>query len=307
MSSPILPKSINVNNFKYSEVKILASGAKSVYINYGTGKLRIQTPVMFLPYGVNEGGFEDKNAKVDIKKNGDKKADKKYDLTLSFKGHEENPKIDAFLSKLREIENKIIDDAFEYRQSWFKDDFDDNKAFVARLFSPIIKIDKDKNTGKVVGKYPPTIRFKLPYDNENDRFSFNSFNMNGETINLLDIITKLKSGKAQLIVELNSIWFAGGKFGCTWKLITGKFQRSINNDISFIEDSDTEKVKDDEDEENDKDDEEEIKEIVSNLNDTTIDNSDDDAIIDDNHDKSQEQVEKVPAVEKKKGRGATKK
>jgi hypothetical protein len=307
MSSPILPKSINVNNFKYSEVKILASGAKSVYINYGTGKLRIQTPVMFLPYGVNEGGFEDKNAKVDIKKNGDKKADKKYDLTLSFKGQEENPKIEAFLSKLREIENKIIDDAFEYRQSWFKDDFDDNKAFVARLFSPIIKIDKDKNTGKVVGKYPPTIRFKLPYDNENDRFSFNSFNMNGETINLLDIITKLKSGKAQLIVELNSIWFAGGKFGCTWKLITGKFQRSINNDISFIEDSDTEKVKDDEEDESDKDNEEEIKEIVSNLNDTTIDNSDDEAIIDDSNDKSQEQVEKVPAVEKKKGRGATKK
>lgn len=307
MSSPILPKSINVNNFKYSEVKILASGAKSVYINYGTGKLRIQTPVMFLPYGVNEGGFEDKNAKVDIKKNGDKKADKKYDLTLSFKGHEENPKIEAFLSKLREIENKIIDDAFEYRQSWFKDDFDDNKAFVARLFSPIIKIDKDKNTGKVVGKYPPTIRFKLPYDNENDRFSFNSFNMNGETINLLDIITKLKSGKAQLIVELNSIWFAGGKFGCTWKLITGKFQRSINNDISFIEDSDTEKVKDEDEEESDKDNEEEIKEIVSNLNDTTIDNSDDEAIIDDSNDKSQEQVEKVPAVEKKKGRGATKK
>jgi len=308
MSSPILPKSINVNNFKYSEVKILASGAKSVYINYGTGKLRIQTPVMFLPYGVNEGGFEDKNAKVDIKKNGDKKADKKYDLTLSFKGHEENPKIEAFLSKLRDIENKIIDDAFEYRQSWFKDDFDDNKAFVARLFSPIIKIDKDKNTGKVVGKYPPTIRFKLPYDNENDRFSFNSFNMNGETINLLDIITKLKSGKAQLIVELNSIWFAGGKFGCTWKLITGKFQRSINNDISFIEDSDTEKVKDeDEEDESDKDNEEEIKEIVSNLNDTTIDNSDDEAIIDDSNDKSQEQVEKVPAVEKKKGRGATKK
>jgi hypothetical protein len=308
MSSPILPKSINVNNFKYSEVKILASGAKSVYINYGTGKLRIQTPVMFLPYGVNEGGFEDKNAKVDIKKNGDKKADKKYDLTLSFKGHEENPKIEAFLSKLKDIENKIIDDAFEYRQSWFKDDFDDNKAFVARLFSPIIKIDKDKNTGKVVGKYPPTIRFKLPYDNENDRFSFNSFNMNGETINLLDIITKLKSGKAQLIVELNSIWFAGGKFGCTWKLITGKFQRSINNDISFIEDSDTEKVKDDDEEdESDKDNEEEIKEIVSNLNDTTIDNSDDEAIIDDNNYKSQEQVEKVPAVEKKKGRGATKK
>jgi hypothetical protein len=66
MSLPIIPKNINVANFKYSEPKILTSGAKSVYINYGTGKLKIQTPLMYLPYGVSEGGFEDKNAKVDI-------------------------------------------------------------------------------------------------------------------------------------------------------------------------------------------------------------------------------------------------
>jgi len=298
MSSPILPKNVNVSNFKYSEVKTLASGAKSVYINYGTGKLRMQTPVMFLPYGVNEGGFEDKNAKVDV----NKKADKKFDITLSFKGHEENPKIEAFLNKLKEVETKIIDDAFQYRQSWFKDDFDDNKAFVARLFSPIIKVDKDKNTGKVVGKYPPTIRFKLPYDNENERFSFNSFNMNGETINLLDIITKLKSGKAQLIVELNSIWFAGGKFGCTWKLITGKFQRSISNDINFIEDSDTENVKEEEEEEED----DELKEIADSLNETKVSNSDDEEYSEPVA-KDEEQTSVQAPVEKKKaGRGAKK-
>jgi hypothetical protein len=65
-SSPLLPKQINVDNFRYSEVKTLTSGAKSVYINYGTGKLRIQTPVMYLPYGVTEGGFEDKNARLNI-------------------------------------------------------------------------------------------------------------------------------------------------------------------------------------------------------------------------------------------------
>jgi hypothetical protein len=269
MSSPILPKSVNVNNIKYSEVKVLKSGAKTVYINYTTGKLRVQTPVMYLPYGVNEGGYEDKNAKLDPAKV--EKKDKKFDINLSFKGHEENSKISEFLNKLKEIETKLVDDAYEYRQAWFKDDFDNNKAILARLFSPIIKVDKDKATGKVVGKYPPTIRFKLPYDNENDKFNFNSYNMNGEAIDLIDIITKLKGGKAQLIVELNSIWFAGGKFGCTWKLITGKFQRSITNDISFIEDSDTEKVKEEDEEE---DEEKEVKDVIDNLNETKIANSD---------------------------------
>jgi hypothetical protein len=297
MSSPILPSNINVSNFRYSEVKILTSGAKSVYINYGTGKLRIQTPVMFLPYGVSEGGFEDKNAKVDVKKM--EKKDKKYDLTLSFKGHEENTKISAFLSKLKDIETKVIDDAFENREPWFKDDYDGNKAFVARMFSPIVKIDKDKNTGKVVGKYPPTIRFKMPYDNENDKFNFQSYNMNGEEINLVDMITKLKGGKAQLIVELNSIWFAGGRFGCTWKMITGKFQRSVRNDISFIEDSDTEKIKDDEEEE-----EEEMESLNQGVVSTKIENSDDEynEPVEDVSNEEKTEVIQAPVDKKKGGR-----
>ena len=294
MSTPILPKNINTAHFKYSEVKTLTSGAKSVYINYATGKLRIQTPVMYLPYGVNEGGFEDKNAKVDPKK-GEKK-EKKFDLTLSFKGHESNPKVEAFLTKLKEIEAKIIDDAFENREPWFKDDYDGQKIIVTKMFSPIIKIDKDKNTGKPVGKYPPTIRFKLPYDNENDRFNFSSYNMNGELIDLYDVLAKLKGGKAQLIVELNSIWFAGGKFGCTWKVITGKFQRSISNDVTFLDDSDTEKVeKDDEDEE-----EEETVETET-VDDTVVDNSDNENYVEDGKGEETQEPQQVPVVEKKKG------
>jgi len=167
------------------------------------------------------------------------------------------------------------------------------------MFSPIVKIDKDKNTGKVVGKYPPTIRFKLPYDNENDRFSFSSYDMNGEAIDLTDILTKLKGGRAQLIVELNSIWFAGGKFGCTWKLIIGKFQRSISSDVAFIDDSDTEKVEDAKEDEDD----EELNEVVNELANTKIDNSDDEYTED-----KTEVVSDTPVVEKKKtGRGATKK
>jgi len=286
MSSPITPKDINVALFKYSEVKTLTSGAKSVYINYGSNKLRIQTPIMFLPYGVSE-GFEDKKAEKKEKK------DKKYNLTLSFKGQDENPKIEVFLNKMKEIEKKIIKDAFDYREPWFKDDFDGNMAFVSRLFSPIIKVDKDKTTGKVIGKYPPTINFKLPYDSVNEKFNFQSFNMDdNEPIDFSEIALKLKSGKAQLIVELNSIWFAGGKFGCTWKLNAGKFKCSVNNSISFIEDSDTEKVKDEVVEEEEEEEENDIRD------ETVVENSGDEGV--------NEEVVNTPVVEKKKGRGSRK-
>jgi len=284
MSFPILPKNVDVSKLKYAEIKTLASGSKSIYVNYGTQKLRIQTPVMHMPYGIGE-GFEDKNTKkVEVKKN----TDKKYDITLSFKGADENPKINTFLEKMRELENEIIDKAFENREAWFKDDFDGNKAFVARLFSPIVKIDKDKQTGKVVGKYPPTTRVKIPYDGVNDKFTFDALDMENNEIVFQDIIPKLKGGKTQLIIELTGIWIAGGKYGCTWKVVSGKFQLSMNNKMAFIEDSDTEKAA--KEEENDEDEEEEELDIIA---DTKVENSDDEC---------EKEVENVKEEPVKKGR-----
>ena len=55
MSFPILPKNVDVSKLKYSEIRTLASGSKSIYVNYGAQKLRIQTPVMYMPYGIGEG------------------------------------------------------------------------------------------------------------------------------------------------------------------------------------------------------------------------------------------------------------
>jgi hypothetical protein len=264
MSCPILPKNVDVSKLKYSDIRTLASGSKSIYVNYGTQKLRIQTPVMYMPYGIGE-GFEDKTLKnPEVKKN----IDKKYDLTISFKGFDENVKIETFLNKMKEIEAEIIDKAFENREPWFKDDYDGNKAFVSRMFSPMIKVDKDPKTGKIVGKYPPTLRVKVPYDGVNDKFNFDAFDMESNEIDFATIISKLKGGRTQLIIELTGIWMAGGRFGCTWKVISGKFQMSQNNKPKFIEDSDTEKV------ENDDEQEEEIEVTTADLADTKINDDD---------------------------------
>ena len=292
MSFPILPKNVDVSKLKYSEIRTLASGSKSIYVNYGAQKLRIQTPVMYMPYGIGE-GYEDKS-KPELKKN----TEKKYDLTISFKGNDENIKIQTFLDKMREIEAEIIDKAFENREAWFKDDYDGNKAFVARLFSQMVKTDKDPKTGKVVGKYPPTMRVKIPYDNPNDKFNFDTFDMENNEIDFHSIFTKLKGGKTQLIIELTGIWLAGGKYGCTWKVVSGKFQLSQNNRPKFIEDSDTEKV-------NDEDDEEEEPSITPDLADVKIANSDDENTPE--NQEEEELKEEEPAAKAARGRKTTKK
>jgi hypothetical protein len=66
--------------------------------------------------------------------------------------------------------------------------------------------------------------------------------MDNNELSFQSIMTKLKSAKCQLIVQLTGIWFAGGKYGCSWKIISGKFQLHQNTKITFIVDSDTENV-----------------------------------------------------------------
>lgn len=291
----MLAKNVDVNNLRYSELKTLASGAKSVYVNYGNEKLTIQTPIMTLPYGLGE-PYEAKEAAKTGAVLPEK--DKKYDLTMSFRDMDSNPKVKVFHDKMKEIETKIIDDAFTNRLAWFKDDFDGNKSFVSKLFTPIVKIDKDPNTGKVLGKYPPTFKAKLPFEQKTNTFKFDSFDMENNEIDFETIMTKLKSAKVQLIVQLTGLWFAGGKYGCSWKIVSSKFQLYQNNKITFLEDSDNDNSKDD-----DEEDEDEISvdnEVVISAelkNNLVKDDEDDDDEEDEDEaaaDEEEEEEEEVP-------------
>lgn len=231
----LLPKNVNVSKLRYSEVKSLSNGSKTVYINYGSDKLTIQTPLMSIPYGVGDGTYKDKDGK-EVKQDGGKK----FDVSVSFRGMDENPKLQAFHDKMQEIERKIKDDAFNNRLTWLRDDFDGMKAFTDKMFSPFVKYDKDKDTGKITGKYPPTLRLKLPYNNETDNFTFDAYDMDENEVDFKTIMTKLKGAKVQLVIQLSGIWFAGGKYGCTWKVLMGKFQMARKSKFTFVADSDDE-------------------------------------------------------------------
>ena len=230
----ILPKQIDVTKLKYSEVKTLKSGAKSVYINYGSEKLTIQSPPLHLPYGISPPYSEKEKKKEEV--NNDKFIPGSA-LDLSFRGMDDNSKIKLFHDKLKEIEQKIVDDAFENRQAWFKDDFDDNKAFVKKLFSPIVKIDKDPNTGKELGKYPPTFKAKISNKYQSDEADIDCYDMDSNPLVFNDILKSLKGAKAVVIVQLNGLWMAGGKYGCSWKVCTARFQLAQNVKVSFVQDS----------------------------------------------------------------------
>ena len=243
----LLPKNLNVDNIKYSEPKVMKSGAKSVYVNYASSKIFIQTPLLNIPYGAND---NQKWIKDDPKR---KDEPPKYDITVSFKGIDENPKIKLFHDKMKELEEKIIDDAFTNRLAWFKNNYGGNKDTISNMFSRIIKHDKDKETGEIVNKYPPTFKAKIPFSPLENKFEFDAYDMDNNEINFTDYVSNLKGGRAQFIIQLNGIWFSAGMFGCSWKIVSGRFQLSNNSKPTFVKDSD------DEVEENEEEDDEDIE------------------------------------------------
>jgi len=212
----------------------MKSGAKSIYINNNGAKVNIQTPILSIPYGVND------NMQFIKKDEGRKDEERKYDITLSFKGMDENPKIKVFHDKMKELEQKVIDDAFANRLVWFKNNFSGNKDVVSNMFTPIVKHDKDKVTGEYANKYPPTLKAKIPYNSLDNKFDFDCYDMDNNETNFHDILANLKGGKAQFIIQLSGIWFSAGMFGCSWKIVSAKFQQLNTSKLTFVVDSDDE-------------------------------------------------------------------
>ena len=241
----LLAKNFNVDKLKYSELKGMKSGAKSIYINYNGNKVNLQTPVLNIPYGIND------NMQFIKKDENRKDEERKYDITVSFKGMDENPKIKQFYDKMKELEQKIIDDAFTNRLAWFKNNCSGNKDFVSNMFTPIVKHDKDKTTGEYANKYPPTFKAKIPYNSSENKFEFDCFDMDNNEINFQDILSNLKGGKAQFIIQLSGIWFSAGIFGCSWKVVSSKFQQINMSKPTFVVDSDDEMNNDNNDEDDD--------------------------------------------------------
>lgn len=235
--TPILAKNFDVSKIRYGPLKKTAV-AKSIYINYGGEKCVIQFPLMHVPYGMSDSSmFKDKKDPSSKIPN--------YTMNVSFKGMEENKAISNLFQKLQMIEEKIKSDVYSNRVTWLNDRYDDMESVVSRLFSSNIQLDKDKETKKALNRYPPTFRVKAPSVSDiNDDgsistvFKFDSSDMDNNVTEFEKIITNIKGAKAQLIVQLMGLWIAGGKYGCTWKIMSGRFQVAKNVKYEYVNDSD---------------------------------------------------------------------
>lgn len=198
---------------KYSKPKVNASGGKSIGIlNAVTNSATfIATPLM-MTWGVTE--FIDK-----------KTGDKTYSMSLQFPGEEYNtPAIAKFRTNLAKFEEKIKADALLNQKEWFGKSTM-TAEHVSLFWTPMLKFSKGEN-GEPDHAKNPTLNVKLPiwegtwnvelFDPQSRKIFPDPTN---EHITPVDLIAK--GSHVAIVLQCGGIWFAGGKFGVTWKLFQG--------------------------------------------------------------------------------------
>lgn len=208
-------------DYKYVKPKINKSGGKSVGIlNSNTNKaLYLSTPLM-LTWGVQE--FVDEQS-----------GRRSYDMALQFPKEEyESENTKKFLENMISFQSQLKEDCVKYSKEWM------NKTkmspeVVDALFHPMLKYPKDPETGEPDLKRAPTMKIKLDYWDE--QFNCEIYDMKQKPLfqpnreneyNPVELIPKATN--VALVLRCGGLWFANGKFGCTWKLVQAVVKPKIS-------------------------------------------------------------------------------
>jgi hypothetical protein len=197
-SSVVYPSSFNSKNITISAPRQLQSGAKQAYLNYGGERLVMQTAVsMTVPFGLNVA---------------DKFGPAEYSVELSFRGHEQRPEIKEFMDVIAQIDEALLSEGVKNSKSWFKGDL--SRDVVKAFYTPSVKYSKDKE-GNVLS-YPPNLKLKLR--KVNNEFETKFYDINGNPYKGIPVEDLLVKGvQVTAIIECAGVWFAGSKFGLTWR------------------------------------------------------------------------------------------
>jgi hypothetical protein len=227
-SGPMFASDFDLSRISYGEVRALGNAAKAVYVNFNNGPVMLQTPWLVTPFGVREPPPEYRDANR-------RKFSIDVNLTSGAGGKDE---IRQFTEKMIEFDNKLIDDAVANSADWLRKKKMTREVCDA-LFTRGVRIAKDRDTQEPTDKYPPNFKIKVPY--YEDAFACDLFNSNHELVSTP--IDEVISGRTdvRMLIKCVGLWFAGGKFGCSWKAEAIEYKESraagvVRGNYSFLTD-----------------------------------------------------------------------
>jgi hypothetical protein len=292
-NSVIAVKNFDINKLSFGEIKKLDNNGKYIPMYYDKNPFVIQTPQCYAPYGMNI--YKD-----------EKTGTESYSLELSFKDKELREPLQKFFAILEEIDKKVLEATMENSQAWIRKPA--NKDVIEALFTPTIKYPKDKETGEIITKYPPTYRLKLNKDAKG-AFKCVAYDQETKEESPMDIIIpKMKGSKVTAIANCSGIWVAGSKFGISWKASQLMVAVNLGMNRFAFQDIPEDNIENNTKMTVDKEDAEDSDEVPAEVTTNDVETSDDDDDSDDDNDNDgtvveepvkKEVVKRKPAAAKK--------
>jgi hypothetical protein len=206
-----IPKTVDVSTLQFSDVKVNdKSGAKTVYVNSASGgAFHIQTPWLSSYNGISLPPAEHADP-----------SKPKYSVSWSLKGHDDaDSDVSAFHHFLQELDARILEVAKQKPMEWFRKKSISMDVLKSAMFSPQVKVRVDKETGEEMPSAPPSFKTMVPYyDGDWKCVVFADKSPDPVTDNL-DVVAGGMRISARAILQCKSIWFFGGRFGCSWKVV----------------------------------------------------------------------------------------
>lgn len=205
MSSPVVtPSAFSTSKVTFSAVKSLDSGGKQAYLNYDGRPLVMQVGPLETPFGLS----------VFDKIPG---APPKYTVDLKLRGYDDpanNPKVAGIYNALHALDEFMLDQGVKNSTAWFKGA--KSREVLAELYTPTVKFAKDQEGN--LKPYPPTLKLQLRQrDGKFEAQVYDDKKRPMTDIPLEDILVKGMVGT--YLIQCTGVWFAGGKFGLSWKTL----------------------------------------------------------------------------------------
>lgn len=196
-----------MSKIKFGAVKLLQSGGKAVNLQYEGRNLMIEAPSLRIPYGVN---VYDKEGPSKLK----------YSVDFSLGGADENPDVRALQDFLEAFDEAMIDAGMTNSNAWFKMP-NPSREVIKAFYTPLVKVSRDAAGNPK--PYPPT--FKLALRKKKDGgFETDFYDGTKQPLEAFDAGTPIeqilpKRSQGTAIIQCTGVWFAGSKFGTTWKAV----------------------------------------------------------------------------------------
>lgn len=210
------PSDVDVSKIEFSPPKILDNGGKSVNLRHEGRNLMLELPSLNVPYGRN---VFDKNGPP------------KFSVDLSLRGADSDEAVAALQTFLEAFDERMVDAGVENAGKWFKMT-NPNREVIKAFYTPLLKYSRDPQGN--LKPYPPTIKLALRGKKgaqateasgsfETDFYNAAEKDAKGQIAKFApDMALEqvlCKRSQVTAIAQCTGVWFAGGKFGTTWKAV----------------------------------------------------------------------------------------